>query len=98
MLYQAIGTSTCALAAVSNLIDLYGRPAGRAVVRDLLGDWRVIAETGVSHSMLLKANSNLFLRSHLRWVAMPRFSFVHVRRVLEPIFEDGAPAVLTFHI
>jgi hypothetical protein len=98
ILYQAVGSSECAICAVGNLLLLYGTQYGREDVRELF--WRVTgrAPPAITHSALLNVVSSCTGHKSLQWRCYSRFSFDRLSKAAATILQLGAPALLTFHM
>jgi hypothetical protein len=98
MLYQSIGSSTCAISAVGNLLSLYGIACSHEDSRRLLRCCTAKKWPIVTHPMLLEVVSGCLARRSLAWRRHTRFSFDRLRHDLKRIASAGAPALLTFHM
>lgn len=98
MLYQSVGCSSCAGAAVGNLLAFYGIACSHKKSRELFTSSCKTAMATVTHPLLLKAVSRSFSRSALEWRRYSRFSLVRLQCALKRILDGGAPALLTFHM
>jgi len=97
MLYQSVGSSSCAVCAVGNLLSLYGIESRREEVRYLFG---VVAKPlpKVDHPTLLKVVRKCFRQRALVWRRYVPFAFRRVGRTLKQAVSVGSPALLTFHM
>jgi hypothetical protein len=98
MLYQSFNSSTCAVCAVANVLNLYGMPCTREEARKLLIPSASKRNFFVNHTMLLSAVNYHLAQNSLRWKRFSTFSFIRMSRTLRTLFLRGAPALVTFHI
>lgn len=98
MLYQSVGSSSCAVCAVGNLLSLYGIERRREEIRTLFR--AVVAKPlpKVDHPTLLKVVRKCFPRRSLVWRRHVPFAFGRVGYALNQAISAGGPALLTFHM
>jgi hypothetical protein len=67
MLYQSVGSSSCAVCAVGNLLSLYGIERRQEEIRNLFRGVAAKPLPKVDHPKLLKVVSNCFPQRSLVW-------------------------------
>lgn len=98
MLYQSVGSSSCAICAVGNLLSLYGIDLRRRDISDLFRRSIDRSLPNINHPMLLRVVSQFFPRRTLLWRTFPAFCFDRVAHALELARSVGGPLLLTFHM
>lgn len=98
MLYQSIGSSTCAIVAAANLLHLYGLPCSRIEAHRLFGFTSFDPKLFVSHSKLLDVLACQLCCDSLHWKRYTTFSFDQLSQGLKKLLDRGAPTLLTFHM
>jgi len=98
MLYQSVGSSSCAVCAVGNLLSLYGIERRREEIRNLFRAVVPKPLPKVDHPTLLKVVSKCFCKRSLAWRRYVPFAFGRVGHALKQAVSVGGPALLTFHM
>jgi hypothetical protein len=98
ILYQAVGSSECAICAVGNLLLLYGTRCGHDDVRELFRRLTGRSPPRVTHPTLLNVVSSCTGQKSLHWRSYSRFSFDRLSKAVATTLQSGAPALLTFHM
>jgi hypothetical protein len=98
MLYQSVGSSSCAVCAVGNLLSLYGIERRREEIRNLFRAAAANRLQRVDHPTLLKVVSKCFRQRSLVWRRYVPFTFGRVGYALKQAISVGGPALLTFHM
>jgi hypothetical protein len=98
MLYQSVGSNSCAICAVGNLLSLYGVERRQEEIRNLFHGVVAKPLPKVDHPTLLKVVSKFFPQRSLVWRRHAQFVFRRAGHALNQAVSLGGPVLLTFHM
>ncbi len=98
MLYQSVGSSTCAISATANLLQLYGMTCSRQEARQLFGLSDCGSTPAVTHPVLRRVIEGQLCNASLCWKRYSNLAYGRLCRALKITLHSGSPALLTFHI
>lgn len=98
VLYQSVGSNTCAICATANLLHLYGTPCSRETAYAFFGLPLGASGFSISHATLLWVANRYFRQRDLWWRRLPHFSVERLSRLLKDSSVCSTPTLVTIHI